>query len=151
MWEKCKELQDYIVSLRRDLHKIPEVGFDLPETQAYIAAELDRLGISYKKNQKDSGIIGEIQGGQPGKTVLLLLSLIHICLRPGYRGSDPGGDTRPERTLPAGAGVFDVLRPGGRPDADLCRPGGQRAHCLPAAPGKSDGGLKPAKRRRKGI
>lgn len=71
MWEKCKELQDYIVSLRRDLHKIPEVGFDLPETQAYIAAELDRLGISYKKNQKDSGIIGEIKGGQPGKTVLL--------------------------------------------------------------------------------
>ena len=71
MWEKCKELQDYIVSLRRDLHKIPEVGFDLPQTQAYIAAELDRLGISYKKNQKDSGIIGEIQGGQPGKTVLL--------------------------------------------------------------------------------
>ena len=26
MWEKCKELQDYIVSLRRDLHKIPELS-----------------------------------------------------------------------------------------------------------------------------
>ena len=33
MWEECKDLQEYIVGLRRDLHQIPEVGFDLPETQ----------------------------------------------------------------------------------------------------------------------
>ena len=38
MWEECKDLQEYIVGLRRDLHQIPEVGFDLPETQAYVTA-----------------------------------------------------------------------------------------------------------------
>lgn len=71
MWQECEKLQDYIVGLRRDLHRIPETGTDLPKTQAYICAELDRLGVSYTKNKGDSGIIGEIKGGKPGKTVLL--------------------------------------------------------------------------------
>lgn len=71
MWQECKGLQDYIVDLRRRLHQIPEVGMDLPKTQAMIAAELDKLGISYKKNKGDSGIIGMIKGGKPGRTILL--------------------------------------------------------------------------------
>lgn len=71
MWKQALNEQDYIVKLRRDLHQIPELGTELPETQAYVAAELDKLGISYKKNAGDSGIIGEIKGGQAGKTVLL--------------------------------------------------------------------------------
>lgn len=71
MWEKCKEQQDYIVAVRRELHQIPEIGTDLPETQAVIARELDHMGISYRKNRKDSGIIGEIGGAHPGKTILL--------------------------------------------------------------------------------
>ena len=29
---------------RRALHRIPEVGFDLPETQAYVLAQLAPLG-----------------------------------------------------------------------------------------------------------
>lgn len=71
MWQECKSQQDYIVGIRRDLHKIPELGLDLPETQAYICAELDKLGIEYRKNKTDSGIIGEIKGASGGKTVLL--------------------------------------------------------------------------------
>ncbi|MEA4994544.1 MAG: M20 family metallopeptidase [Oscillibacter sp.] len=71
MFEKCKELQSYIVSVRRELHQVPEIGTNLPETQAIIARELDQMGVSYKKNQRDSGIIGEVKGAHPGKTILL--------------------------------------------------------------------------------
>lgn len=71
MWRECEKLQDYIVGIRRGLHEIPETGFDLPETRAFICAELDKLGLTYKKNEGDSGIIGEIKGGAPGKTILL--------------------------------------------------------------------------------
>lgn len=71
MWEKCKEQQDYMVAVRRELHQIPEIGTDLPETQTVIVRELDHMGISYRKNRKDSGIIGEIGGTHPGKTILL--------------------------------------------------------------------------------
>ena len=69
MWEECKDLQEYIVGLRRDLHQIPEVGFDLPETQAYVTAELDKIGIPYVCSEKDSSIIATIEGGKAGKTV----------------------------------------------------------------------------------
>ena len=71
LWKECKGLQDYIVGIRRALHQIPELGTDLPKTQAAICAELDKLGIPYKKNQGDSGLIGMIHGGKPGKTILL--------------------------------------------------------------------------------
>ena len=71
MWRECEKLQDYIVGIRRDLHQIPELEKDLPLTQARICAELDALGLSYRKNKGDSGIIGEIKGGAPGATILL--------------------------------------------------------------------------------
>lgn len=71
MWQECKDLQSYVVEHRRALHRIPEVGGDLPETQAYVIAELEKLGIPYVKSTGDSGIIASIQGGKPGKTVAL--------------------------------------------------------------------------------
>lgn len=71
MWKECKELQEYIVGLRRDLHQIPEVGKELPETSAYVAAELDKIGIPHVRSEKDSGILAVIQGGKPGKTICL--------------------------------------------------------------------------------
>ena len=36
MWEECKELQNDLVKMRRDLHQIPELGKILPRTQEYI-------------------------------------------------------------------------------------------------------------------
>lgn len=71
MWNECKEIQEYIVALRRDLHKIPEVGYHLPKTAAYVAAELDRLEIPYRLSEKDSSIIADIEGGKPGKCIAL--------------------------------------------------------------------------------
>lgn len=32
MWKDCQALQDEITALRRELHQIPEVGAQLPET-----------------------------------------------------------------------------------------------------------------------
>jgi len=71
MWEECKDLQGYILGMRRDLHEIPELGFQLPETRAYVMAKLDEYGIPYKKSEKDSSLIATITGGKPGKTVAL--------------------------------------------------------------------------------
>ena len=71
MWEKCKDIQEYVVGLRRDLHQIPEVGLVLPKTSDYVAAELDKLGVPYVRSTIDSGIIATIEGGKPGKTIAL--------------------------------------------------------------------------------
>ena len=71
MWNECKDLHNYIVKLRRDLHQIPEVGLNLPKTAKYVTNVLDELAIPYVKSQKDSSIIATIQGGKPGKTLAL--------------------------------------------------------------------------------
>lgn len=54
---------------------------ELVKTQEYIAKELDRLGISYKKNKNDSGIIGEIKGGHSGKTILFRADIDALPIR----------------------------------------------------------------------
>lgn len=71
MWEICKDLQDEIVTMRRDLHQIPEIGGDLPETKAYVIKKLTEMGIPFTENKSDSGLMAEIRGGKPGKTIAL--------------------------------------------------------------------------------
>ena len=71
MWEQCKDIQSYLVKARRELHEIPELGKDLPKTSEYIAKELDRMGIKYKRNTKDSGIIALIEGRNSDKVIAL--------------------------------------------------------------------------------
>lgn len=36
MWEKCKELQEELVRMRRELHQIPELGGELPLSLIHI-------------------------------------------------------------------------------------------------------------------
>lgn len=69
MWEKCKDIQQELVEIRRDLHKIPEFGGDLPKTKAYVISKLNEWGIPYVENKGDSGVIATIKGGKEGKTV----------------------------------------------------------------------------------
>jgi len=71
MWEKCKDLQNELVAMRRELHQIPEIGGELPKTKAYVIAKLEEMGIPYTENKSDSGLMAEIKGGKPGKTVAL--------------------------------------------------------------------------------
>lgn len=71
MWEICKDLQDEICTMRRDLHQIPEIGGDLPETKAYVMKKLTEMGIPFTENKSDSGLMAEIRGGKPGKTIAL--------------------------------------------------------------------------------
>lgn len=69
--EKVKEIEDYIIRCRRDLHQIPEVGLNLPKTSAYVANELTKMGIEIKQNIGVSGIVGLIKGYKEGKTIAL--------------------------------------------------------------------------------
>ncbi|MBQ9895892.1 MAG: amidohydrolase [Synergistaceae bacterium] len=93
MWQECKELNDYLVGIRRNLHQIPELSTELPKTQAAVCAELDKLGIEYKKNNTDSGIIGMIKGGKPGKTILLRADMdaLHITEQTGLPFASTNG------------------------------------------------------------
>ena len=71
--EIFKEAQknfDYMVRIRRHMHEYPEMTGQEFETLEFIKKELDALGIEYVE-VPDGGIVGQIHGGKPGKTVLM--------------------------------------------------------------------------------
>ncbi|WNY98460.1 amidohydrolase [Sulfurospirillum sp. 'SP'] len=68
--DKAKEIENYIINFRRDLHENPELSGQEFETQKKIMKELDKLGITYKKAGNTS-LIAILKGGKDGKTVAL--------------------------------------------------------------------------------
>ncbi len=64
-------LLDDVVSLRRDLHRRPELGLDLPRTQARVLDALDGLPLTVTTGERQSSIVADIDGDRPGPTVLL--------------------------------------------------------------------------------
>ena len=71
MWQDCKQLQEELVRIRRELHQIPEVGDVLPKTRTYVEKKLREYGIAFTENDHDSGLIAVIEGGKPGRTLAL--------------------------------------------------------------------------------
>ena len=62
---------NYIVNIYRELHQIPELGFDLPKSTAVICRELDAIGIPYTQEIGRSCIIATLNEGIGNKTIAL--------------------------------------------------------------------------------
>ena len=69
--QEVKKIEPDIISWRRDLHQIPELALELPNTVKYIKKKLDEIGIEYKTLVNGNAIVGLIEGGQEGKTIAL--------------------------------------------------------------------------------
>lgn len=69
--EEVNKVEKDIINWRRELHRIPEVGFDLPNTVDFVKKRLEEMGIEYKVLVNGSAVVGLIRGGQPGKTIAL--------------------------------------------------------------------------------
>ena len=61
-WQECRDKQEKIVEMRRALHRIPELGFELLKTRAYVTAQLNAMGIPYVLSEKDSGLLATVRG-----------------------------------------------------------------------------------------
>ncbi len=53
-----KEYIAYAKEIREELHRIPEIGFDLPKTIAVVHRELDKMGLSYTDKWGRSSVVG---------------------------------------------------------------------------------------------
>src|SRR5688572_21574491 len=65
-----REVVDDIVSVRRDIHRHPEIGFQEKRTADLIARRLQELGLEVER-VAGTGVIGLIRGGKAGKTLLI--------------------------------------------------------------------------------
>lgn len=69
--EKANSLFEFSRDLRRDFHRHPELGFREVRTANIIARELKQLGLDVTTGVAETGVVGLLQGCQPGPTVLL--------------------------------------------------------------------------------
>ncbi len=60
-----------VIDDRRRLHRIPEVGLQLPWTQAAVVDALDGLGLAVTTGREVSSVVAVLEGGKPGRAVLL--------------------------------------------------------------------------------
>ncbi|HEV7452746.1 MAG TPA: M20 family metallopeptidase [Pseudonocardiaceae bacterium] len=67
----ARTLQPRTVALRRALHRHPEQGLHLPETQSAVLRALADLPVRVRTGQCASSVVGVIEGARPGPTVLL--------------------------------------------------------------------------------
>ena len=67
----AEELFPYTQALRRDFHIHPELGFREVRTGGIVAKELEALGLEVTKGVGKTGVVGYLEGTQPGPTILL--------------------------------------------------------------------------------
>ncbi len=69
--EKINNLKDELISLRRDFHQHPELGFQEYRTAQIVADYLERCGLKVKRGVAKTGVVGLLEGSAPGPTLLL--------------------------------------------------------------------------------
>src|SRR5436190_873842 len=60
-----------VVALRREIHRHPELGLELPRTQALVLDALDGLGMSIRTGTALSSVVADLHGEDDGPTVVL--------------------------------------------------------------------------------
>lgn len=66
-----RSLENEVVATRRDLHRIPETGFNEHKSCAYVAERLERLGLEVQTGIAGTGVVGLLRTGRPGPTLMI--------------------------------------------------------------------------------
>ena len=60
-----------VIDVRRRLHRHPEIGLQLPVTQAAVVEALRAIGLEPRSGESTSSVVAVIDGARPGPTILL--------------------------------------------------------------------------------
>ena len=89
----CSGINDWLINVRRDLHKTPELGLKEFKTKEKIKKYLDEIGISYTEYKNTTAIVAEINSNFE-KTVALRADIdalpIDEELDLDYKSQNPG-------------------------------------------------------------
>ena len=69
--DAARALQPDTVALRRDLHRHPEIGNDLPRTQGAVLEAIGDLGFDVRTGTGVTSVTATLDTGRPGGTMLL--------------------------------------------------------------------------------
>jgi amidohydrolase len=88
------EKLEILRSIRRDIHKHPELGMQETRTAALIAGQLRNLGIEVQTGVAGTGVVGLLRGSGRGKTVALRADIDALAMQElsdsPYASENPG-------------------------------------------------------------
>ena len=83
-----------VVSWRRHFHMFPELSFKEKNTAKFIEEKLKSFGLKVRTGIGGYGVTGILEGGQPGKTILLRADIDALPIedekKTGYKSQVPG-------------------------------------------------------------
>ena len=80
IYNSAKQIQPEMVSIRRTLHRHPEIGTCLPNTKEFVKNQLFEMG--YEPVEIcESGIVASISGAAPGRCILLRADMDGLNIR----------------------------------------------------------------------
>jgi amidohydrolase len=71
VFEEASAISGDVAELRHAIHREPEIGLNLPRTQAKVLAALDGLPLEVSLGKELSSVTAVLRGGRPGPVVLL--------------------------------------------------------------------------------
>ena len=92
--QEAAALSEETIAIRRDIHAHPELGFQEFRTAGIIEERLKALGLRVRRCA-GTGVIGVLEGGKPGKTVMLRSDMDALPIkRPSLLLPKPRRDAR---------------------------------------------------------
>ncbi len=92
--DAARALLPWLIEIRRDLHRHPELGLEEHRTSARVRALLDELGIEHVDGLGGTGVLGLVRGRAGGRTVALRADLDALPIQDAkdvpYRSREPG-------------------------------------------------------------
>lgn len=78
--DNVDNIKDYLINIRRNLHKNPEIQFNLDKTCTFVKSELEKMGLEVNSTYGKSSLTTVLQGSKPGKTIALRADMdaLHI-------------------------------------------------------------------------
>jgi amidohydrolase len=75
------EYKELVINTRRDLHRIPEIGYTEEKTSAYVADYLRREGLEVQTEIAQFGVVGLLETGRPGPTLMIRADMDALLLQ----------------------------------------------------------------------
>ncbi|MEA5059860.1 MAG: M20 family metallopeptidase [Candidatus Pelethousia sp.] len=86
--------EQYIINIRRELHRHPELGFELPRTIALVKRELDAMGIPHTEKYGKSSVVATINPDHDSFTIGLRADMDALPIEEinevDYKSQEPG-------------------------------------------------------------
>ena len=91
---QAEALRAEMVERRRDLHRHPELAFQEARTAGIVAETLNALGLEVQTGVGRTGVVGLLEGGQPGPVVMVRCDMDALPIDEEndvpYRSQQPG-------------------------------------------------------------